>query len=202
MPTSDKINLPRVRLSFPRLVTAKAFEEGQEERFEATFLLDPSNKLHVPVIKTISKTGEKIAKEHWGTKYESVRKKLASQRCFGMADNDGKIYDGYEGMFYIATHKRASDGRPLVVNRKGDPVQAGDEDFPYAGCYVNATISLWTNHHPKGGPRIISNLRAIQFAADGEPFSAAAVVDAESEFEEFDNDFDDDPLDDDDLIDL
>jgi hypothetical protein len=49
-PTSDIIKLKNVRLSFARLWKPKAFQEGQDPRFEATFLLDPSNAEHAATI--------------------------------------------------------------------------------------------------------------------------------------------------------
>lgn len=200
MPTSKKISLPRVRLSFARLIEPKAFEEGQDPRFEATFLLDPSTKQHAAVIKLIKTTAVEIGKEEWGSKWPEVKKKLIFN--FGTADDDpDKNYDGWEGMFFVSTNKKAKDGRPLIVNKNGDPVQSGDEEFPYSGCYVNATITLWTNQWKKTS-RVLCNLRAIKFAADGEPFSAAATPSADgSEFDEFEDDFGDDPLDDDDILD-
>ena len=197
MPTSEVIALPKVRLSFPRLSQPKAFEDGQDERFEATFLLDPSNKVHREKIKEIKTAAKKIALEHWNGK---IPKNIKVN--FGMADEDGKEYEGYEGMFYVASNKKAKDGRPLITDNKKQVVQAGDDNFPYGGCYVNATVSLWTNHHKKGGPRILVNLRGVMFAGDGEPFSSAAgPKDPDAEFDEFEGDFGDDPTDDDDFDD-
>ncbi len=46
MPTADKITLPFARLSFAKLNRARAFEEGQEPRYEGSFLLDPRHKGH------------------------------------------------------------------------------------------------------------------------------------------------------------
>lgn len=200
MPTSDKIDLPFARLSFPRLTKAKAFEEGQEPRYEASFLLDPTHPGHKKVIAQIEAVGEQIAKEHWNGK---VPKDL--KLCYGH-DGNGKEYDGYDGMFVLSSAKKESDGRVTIVDANNNPVQPGDEGFPYAGCYVHATISLWTNQHDKGGKRIQANLRAIKFLKDGPAFSGVAPVDADNEFgDEYDDDFSDfntgvadDPLSDDD----
>jgi hypothetical protein len=185
MPTSDVISLPFARLSFPRLTKAKAFEEGQDPRYEASFLLDPTHKGHAKVIAEIRKVAAEVAKEHWNGK---VPKDL--KPCFG-DDGHGKEYDGYEGMFVISTNKKESDGRPLVVDSEGNPVQPGDSEFPYAGCYVLGTISLWTNEHAKGGKRVQANLRGIKFLKDGAAFSGVAPVDADNEFGDYGDDFSD-----------
>ena len=52
--TSEKIPLTNVRLSFPALDKPKAFKEGIEPKFEASFLLDPTNKDHAAAIAKIS----------------------------------------------------------------------------------------------------------------------------------------------------
>lgn len=191
MATSEVISLPRVRLSFQRLYEARAFEKGQEPRFEATFLLDPSNEVHAEKIKELRRTAARLVKEVCDGKIpEDVR------YCFGKGDT--KKYDGYAGMWYIATHKKASDGRVTVVDQNKNPVQAGEENAPYSGCYVNATITLWSQNN-RYGRRVNCNLRAVQFAKKGEAFTAVKPVDMDTEFEDFadfEDDFEDDDFDD------
>ena len=183
MPTSEKITIPFARLSFAKLVKARAFEEGQPERYEASFLLDPTHPGHQKTIATIKATARKICEEHWNGKVPGDLKP-----CFGN-NGMGKEYDGYEGMFVIQSNKKQEDGRVLLLDANGNPVEAGDPQFPYSGCYVHATISLWTHEHPKGGKRVQANLRAIKFAKDGAAFSSVAPVDAENEFEDYGDDF-------------
>lgn len=178
MATSEKIMLKNVRLSFPRLFEARAFQEGQEPRYEATFLLDPSDKAHARMIKEIEGQAEAIIAEKWGKK---VPKKLP--KCFGYADEEGIEYDGYPGMFFVRTVKYGSSGRPVVVDRQRNPITA-DDGVIYAGCYVNGTVSLWTQDN-QFGTRINGNLRAVQFVRDGDAFGAAPV-DPEDEFEALD----------------
>jgi hypothetical protein len=166
MPTSDIILLKDVRLSFPRLFKPRAFKQGQDPRYEATFLLDPSNAAHAAAIKEIKSTAMKIAKEHFG---ENVPKALAENLCYG--DGNKKDYDGYADQFYIST---ANKIKPAVVDRRKQPLTQ-DSGKPYAGCYVNAQITLWVldwrdpeSSMTKRG--IYANLIAVQFNRDGEPF--------------------------------
>lgn len=177
MSTSDPIKLPRARLSFPHLFEPKAFRQGQEPRFEASFLLDPSDKAHAKVIKQIKSTAKELAEEKWG-------KKLPRGLKFGFGDGDDKDYDGYEGQFYITT---ANKTRPTVVDRDRTPLAASD-GRPYAGCYVNGSITLWAQNN-EYGQRINANLRAVQFVADGEAFGVKPV-DAEEEFNDLSDDDD------------
>jgi hypothetical protein len=197
-PTSEvKHKLTDVRLSFPRLFTPEAFEEGGTKTFQATFLLDPSNEEHKRVLKNIQKDALRLAKEAFGADF--TLKQLKGM-CFGKGDDLPKVYDGYEGMYYVRT---ANTVRPAVANRRGEPVAEGDPQEPYAGCFVNGTLSLWVQNN-KWGKRINANLRGVQFVRDGEAFGQEPIS-AENEFEALDDnspadDFDDDfDMEDDDL---
>ena len=121
MATSEVIHLNNVRLSFPQLAKAKAFRPGQEARYEAAFLLDPSNKTHAATIKQIKAAAKAVLEEHFNGKIPKGIK-----FCFGDADKNGKEYDGYEGMFYITSSKKESQGRPTVVDRDRSPLTAED----------------------------------------------------------------------------
>ena len=50
--TGDVIKLPSVRLSFAKIFKPESFQ-GQEPKFNATFLLDPTNAAHMAKIKEI-----------------------------------------------------------------------------------------------------------------------------------------------------
>lgn len=168
---SEKIKLKNVRLSFPKLFRAKAFEEGQAPRFEATFLLDPSNEAHAETIAEIEEQSKAVLKEKFNGKVPK-----GTKYCFG--DGNEKEYDGYEDRIYIASANRT---RPTVVNRDRSAL-AEEDGVIYAGCYVNATITLWPQDHPKGGKRVNANLLAVQFLKEGEAFGQKPV-DAEEEFD-------------------
>ena len=64
--TSEKISLEVTRLSFPVLWTPRSFAKGQAPKFQATFLLDPSDKAHAGMIKAIKKEAKRIAMEQFG----------------------------------------------------------------------------------------------------------------------------------------
>jgi len=138
--TSEVIKLVDWRLSFARLWKPKAFQEGQEPRFEATFLGDPSNEAHKAQIQAIKDAGKALAKAKWGDVPEDLK------LSYGFADNNPvkKKYDGYPGMFYLAS---ANTTKPTVIPRNkenGAWVQCkeGVGEAPYSGCYVNTNITL------------------------------------------------------------
>ena len=190
--TSEVIKLAKARLSFARLFVPKAFREGQKERYEATFLIDPSSKAGQKQIATILDEATKVAKAKFNGKIPKTLK-----FGFGYADGDDfklgnvnfhsepKEYDGYEGMFYIATNNTT---RPSVVDRGKAPLVEADGK-PYSGCYVNGTLTLWGQDN-EFGQRINANLRGVQFYMDGEAFGVKPV-DADEEFDDIEDEFDD-----------
>ena len=188
--TSNKIDLDVVRLSFPHLFRPKAFQVGQDPKYQATFLMDPSDKAHAKAIKTIKKEAKRIAIEAFGDVPKGLKK------CFGLAENDEtkSQYDGYEGMFYVAT---SNTDRPVLAGKKRDRLDEVDgPTLLYAGAYVNTVITLWVQDHPQGGKRINANLRIVQFVKNGEPFGRAPAS-SEEELKDVDIEDDDDTANDD-----
>lgn len=201
--TSDVIRLTNVRLSFAKLFKARAFEEGQDERFEGAFLLDPSDEKHQELIDDIcAKALQVIKAKHSGKVPKDI------DLCFGYADGDPievggvkyrnkpKEYDGYAGMFYITSSNKEQPklvGRHKGKDGKFEKVEESD-GLLYSGAYVNATITLWAQDN-KFGKRVNANLRAVQFVNHGEAFGVAPV-DAEDEFDEVEIPEDDAPWDD------
>ena len=191
--TGEVIKLQNVRFSFPVIWRPKAYAEGKDPKYQATFLLDPSDKAHAKMIKEIIGSFKAVCKEAFGD-HKGV------DRQFGYADkhNKKKEYDGYKGMFWIAT---ANTTRPTLCDRHREDLEESDGVL-YAGCFVNTNITLWTYDHPKGGKGVGANLRIVQFVKDGEPFgNAPAKADEELEDIDVDDDEADDDWDDDDDLD-
>lgn len=183
--TSEIIQLKDVRLSFPHLWKPKAFQTGQDPKYQATFLLDPTRKDHAAAIKQIKRQAKAVLIEKFGEMPEKGDYKL----CFGMADKHPKKkkYEGYEGMFYIATSNTIA---PTTIDRrKNDVIEA--DGVLYAGAYVNTNITLWPQDHPQGGKGVNANLRIVQFFRDGDAFGTAKASADEMDEVEIDDDEDD-----------
>lgn len=189
------------RTRWLRLDEPKPFQEGGEPRYEATFILDPSDPKGQQGIALILSTAAKMSWETYGVVPLAI-KKLAAKFIPGTkkvdlndpANADDKIqvpfqdgddpkfadYKGYQGMFIVPSHN--SRLRPRVVNRKGITVQPGEPQYPYDGCFGMGSITLWVHaNHGAFAKRIGCNLRGLQFAHDGDRFTQDEV--GEDEFQ-------------------
>jgi hypothetical protein len=171
----SKIKMQAVRLSFPSLFNTAKFGGDDTGKYEATFILD--KKQHAVVIADIKSAIERMMKE------ELKGKVPADKLCLKDGDEMGR--PEYEGTYTI---KAATKKRPLVINRDKSPITESD-NIVYAGCYVNAIVSLWAQNN-QFGKRINAQLDGIQFARDGDPFGDGGV-DA-NEFDAFGSENDDD----------
>ena len=155
------IVLKNVRLSFPQIWTPKAFTEGQTPKFSCNLLLDKDKD--ADLIKMFKGKIKEAAESGFPN---GVPKGIKT--CLG--DGIEKSYDGYENAMFISC---ASTQRPVVIDR--DKSALAEEDGKiYAGCYVNAAVSLWIQNN-QWGKRVNCNLSALQFSKDGDRFGGGAV---------------------------
>lgn len=170
-----KLKLENVRLAFPVLFEPKTVNGEGKPAFSAALLIDPAD----PVVKTINAAIDQLAKEKWGAKAEGVLKTLRATDKVALHDGDLKSnYDGFPGNLYISAR---SATRPLVIDKDKSPLTEQDGK-PYAGCYVNASIELWTQDN-NYGKRVNASLRGIQFFRDGDAFAGGGAA-SEEEFDE------------------
>lgn len=178
-----KVKLKKVRLSFPSLFIPKAIAGGDGMRYSAAFAIEPESENH----KTLAEAIHKAASEKWGAKAAAILKDLKGKGRVGyreepLANSEGEIYDGFEGMHALNASNKI---RPLVIDRDLSPL-AEDDGRPYAGCYVNVSLDCWAQDN-QYGKRINFTLSGVQFAADGEAFGGgrpASPGDFEDEAEE------------------
>ena len=172
----SKIKMQAVRLSFPSLFNTAKFGGEDTGKYEATFVLDKVE--HAEVIAGIKAQIERLMKEELKSKVPS------DKLCLKDGDEMGR--PEFEGKYTI---KASTKKRPLVINRDKSPITESDNVI-YAGCYVNAIVSLWPQDN-KFGKRINAQLDGVQFCRDGEAFGDGAVsVDEFDAFGGSDEDFD------------
>jgi hypothetical protein len=129
-------------------------------KYEATFVLD--KKEHADAIKQIQTAADALMKEAFKGKIP------ADKVC--LKDGDDMARPEFEGKMTI---KASTKKRPLVINRDKSPITE-DDNIVYAGCYVNAIVSLWAQNN-QYGKRINAQLDGEQFCRDGEPFGDSGI---------------------------
>jgi len=161
----EKIKISNARLSFPNIFHTSVFGGEDTGKFDATFLLD--KKEHAEIIKTIKVYMQLLADEKF-------KGKLPPDDKICLRDGDETERPEQQGMMVI---KANSKRRPLVINRDKSPITE-DDNLIYAGCRVNAIISLWAQNN-QFGKRINASLEGVQFCAHDEPFGPPSLdVDA------------------------
>jgi len=179
-----KLMLTDVRLAFPSLFKAQAFEGSGAPSFGATLLLPPNHK----AIAELKKGFATIAKEKWGTKADAVLKSLTATDKLCLHNGDTKEqYDGFTGNMFISARSKV---RPLILNTDKSPLTEEDGK-PYSGCFVNASIELWAQDN-KFGKRINAQLRGIQFLRDGDAFAGGGSPASDDEFADLATETEDD----------
>lgn len=174
-PKNDRVvKLLNVRLSFPVLFEAKAFDDKGKKMFSGSFIMPPEHPAVAEIRTAITATGV----EKWGADASKILNQLFLNDKMCLHDGNKKDYEGLEGNLYVTANNQV---RPLVLDRNRAQLSASD-GRPYAGCYVNATISLWAQDN-KFGKRINANLRGVQFHADGDAFAGGGTASVD-EFED------------------
>jgi len=164
---SIKVKIMKVRLSFPDIFDAVQYQGAGAFRYNASFLIVPGSDNDKQVKAAILAA----AKEEFREKATAVLASLqgnSNKYCY--LSGDTKEYDGYQGMMVLSSHRRQTDGRPLVIDEQKRPLDISDGK-PYGGCYVNATVDIYAQPGKNSGIRC--GLQGIQFAADGDAFGGA-----------------------------
>lgn len=171
--------LKGVRLSFPDLFEATQVQGQGSFAYRATLLVEAGDAQKAMVDKLI----KEMATEEWKAKADKILPDiLVDKKACCWIDGDRRDYDGYSGNWALSVSRKQDKGRPTIVDRDRSPL-AEKDGKPYAGCYVNAKLQLWTqdNQHGKG---IRCELLGIQFAKDGDAFAGGTKAADADEFED------------------
>jgi len=182
--SNTKVKLQRVRMAFPNIFTPNTPPAGEgKPSFGASLLIEPGSANE----KAVEAAIEAAAKEKWGAKAASILASLRKTDKVCLHDGDNKEqYAGFAGMMYVSAR---NPSRPTALNKDKTPLTEADGVL-YAGCYVNAVITLWAQDN-KFGKRVNATLGGVQFCGDGDAFSGAAPASAD-EFDDLSTDEEDD----------
>lgn len=179
--TPNVIKVKGARLSYPFVYKPRGANKNKDPRFEASFLLDPSNKEHAATIAALKNEAAAVAKAKWGDDFKKLKLKL----CFNTNPEDAAYCPGW---FVLQTWNKE---RPLIVTRANVPtVSENDKEAVFAGSYVNTNTTFfpWEFKDPDTGMTkrgVSANLRSIQFVSGSaeDRFSQRGSVNADDEFE-------------------
>lgn len=182
---SREIWVMGARLAFAQGVfekTSMAGDSSSKPTYSFTLILADGH----PQIAEIEQIEEELANEHqWKSKekgadvLKSMRKKGKNALLDG---DDKKKYDGFEGNRFLSCR---SDKRPTVMDgRNREPLTAQDSVI-YAGCYVNAKVSIWVQDN-QYGQGINVEQTGLQFVRDGDSFGGGATPAKPDDFPDLD----------------
>lgn len=167
---STNIKIDGVRLSYPKLFTAEEFKQGDgKPRYSARFMVPKGSKAH----KDIQAAVDAEAREAYKDKAaKNLAQWAGNNQKMCWQDGDETGLEGDEGYMILSTHKAGKTGRPTVIDRDKSPLAEGDGK-PYAGCWVNAGVSIYAQTGENPGIR--GSFTVVQFAKDGDAFSPGGV---------------------------
>ena len=184
---SKKIMLRNVRLSYEHIFKATAFDDTQEAKYSATFII-PKDHADLPAVKkAYFEAGQEdfpsdFGGAGWPKGYTCSLKDADKDR-----DGNGELLaeknPAYAGCYVLEAN---STRRPVTINRNKAAVTEED-GIIYSGCYVNASLAAAGYTFGKVKKGVKCYLHGVQFVKDGERFGS----DAMSDFDALDGDEDD-----------
>ena len=184
---SKKILLRNVRLSYEHIFKAAAFDDSQDAKYSATFII-PKNHPDLPAVK---KAYFEAGQESFPSDFTGSAWPRGYTCSLKDADKDtnsnGEILaeknDAYKGCYILEAN---STRRPVTLNRDKSQVTE-DDGIIYSGCYVNASLAAAGYTFGKVKKGVKCYLNGVQFVKDGERFG----MDASNDFDALDGDEDD-----------
>ena len=217
MAENVEVKLKNVRLSFfhgfkPQERRDDKTKELTGWNYNTSILLDKVED--AAQIDAIKEAMKKARDSQWPDK-DSRPRIPADRMCLRdgepVDEDTGKprgLYDGYDGCMYLSANRPVSiedqelikagkKDRPITIigPRKGEngkfkPLEENDEFAPYSGCYANVIIRVYPFSSGDYPARINASLEAIQFCRHGTRFAGSAPIDAESAFDEVEDEDD------------
>lgn len=184
---SKKMILKNVRLSYAHIFQPSKFDESQDAKYSATFII-PKDHPQVAELKRAlyeagqEKFGSEFSGNGWPRGY-TCGLKDADTDTNSMGEVLSEKNPAYAGCYIIDAN---NSRRPIAIDRRKAAVTEED-DVIYSGCYVNASLGLGGYTYGKIKKGVKAYLNGVQFVADGERFG----TDASSDFDALDGDDDD-----------
>ena len=182
---SKKIVLRNVRLSYEHIFTPTKFDDNQEAKYSATFII-PKDHPDLPAVKrAMFEAGQEefpsdFSKPGSWPKGYTCSLKDADTATDGNGEVLAEKQPAYAGCYVLEAN---STRRPVAMDRRKAAVTE-DDGVIYSGCYVNASLAAAGYTYGKVKKGVKCYLNGVQFVRDGERFGA----DASSDFDDLDGD--------------
>lgn len=182
-----EIILKKVRVGFVDVFEPVEFKESCAYGIKA--FIEPGSANDKLIRDAIREVGvAKWPKEgKWDAMHDEFR---MDKKAYPYIDGKRVEYNHPEGTWVFTAKRRESDGRPMVIDQRLNPLAKSDGK-PYAGCYCTIKVDIWAQDGDNKGIR--GTLVTVQFAGDGESFGGAKPADA-SGFEVIEDSDDGDDL--------
>ena len=174
---SKKVMLRNVRLSYEHIFTASSFDDSQEPKYSATFIIPKDHADLAALKKAMFEAGQEAFPSDfsggaWPRGFTCSLKDADKD-----IDSNGELLSEknpeYKGCYVLEAN---STRRPLAIDRKKAAVTEEDGVI-YSGCFVNASLGAAGYTFGKVKKGVKCYLNGVQFVADGERFGADAISD-------------------------
>lgn len=167
--SETKVITGKVRFSYANVFAPKAAQEGQEEKYSVSVVIDKSDTKTIEKIEKAIEAATQAGKAKFGNK---IPKNLKLPLRDG--DEEREDDEAYIGKMFVNC---TSKNKPGLVDADLQPIMSQDEF--YSGCYGRASINFYA-FNVNGNKGIAAGLNNLQKLEDGERLSGGAS--AEDDF--------------------
>ena len=189
-----EIALPKVRLTFPNLFEKQALggciTTEEARKYTATFTLSKDNAKHIAAINEIKESEKKLLKEIGVKINPHALFKCGDEYLDSIDVSDDKGEKKLKSCSYMKNtwSVTANNGyAPILELIRGVTLDVERDDNPfYAGCYVNAIISLSPYKFNNKWKGLTKYLQLVLFSKAGEKLGSDKRVKSSDYFDDDD----------------
>ena len=175
---TTKVVTGKVRFSYAHVFTPKAMEEGGEEKYNISILIDKKDTATIARVEAAINAAMELGKNKLADKNGKVNK-ATLKLPLRDGDVDRADDDSYVGKLFI---NASSTRKPGIVDV--DKLEIITPEEFYSGCYGRASINFYA-FNAKGNKGVAAGLQNLQKLEDGERLDGSSTAE---------EDFADDPL--------
>lgn len=163
----DPVRIRGIRINFPNLDKKTAFDETQEPKYRAQFVVEKDSDADKAILAEIGK----VATEAWAKKADATLAQIKGNNM-KYVYQPGALKGYGENSMVLST---SSKNKVRVYDQYGNELE-GDaiRSKVYSGCNVDAVVTIFATK--QGG--IAAGLAGVKFVSDNEQFGGGYVASA------------------------